>query len=174
MLTRTGWRFSMDENRGWVLVVDDDASIRETLSDLLRSMGFNVQAFASAQEFLNYEKRDVASCLILDVQLPDLSGLDLQLELIKLNVQIPIIFITAHGDIPMSVRAMKAGAVEFLSKPFSDEALLNAVEQTIKCSENGLPKKSPPPQHGSGGEPGFAGTVGNSPALRVVPPEVEQ
>jgi len=163
----------MNENRAWVLIVDDDASIRETLSDLLRSMGFNVQAFASAQQLLNYRHRDVASCLILDVQLPDLSGLDLQLELIKLNVQIPIIFITAHGDIPMSVRAMKAGAVEFLSKPFSDEALLNAVEQTIKCSEIGQVKKSAAHQNGPGGGPPFAEMVGDSPALRRILEDVE-
>jgi DNA-binding NtrC family response regulator len=164
---------AMKDSRAWIFVVDDDESIRETLGDLLRSMDFNVQTFSSAEEFLSNPRRDLASCVILDVQLPDTSGLEVQLVLARWNIRVPIIFITGHGDIPMTVRAMKAGAVEFLSKPFSDEALLNAVEQTIKSSENGLPKKSPPPQHGSGGEPGFAGIVGNSPALRVVLQDVE-
>jgi DNA-binding NtrC family response regulator len=163
----------MNENRTWVLVVDDDASIRESLTDLLRSMGFNVQAFASAQEFLHSPHRDVASCLILDVQLPDLNGLELQLELAKSNSRIPIIFITGHGDIPMTVRAMKAGAVEFLPKPFSDEALLNAVEQTVKSSEIGHLKKSPVHQHAPGTDPGNDDIVGNSPALRLILQDVE-
>ena len=163
----------MKDSRAWIFVVDDDESIRETLGDLLRSMDFNVQTFSSAEEFLSNPRRDLASCVILDVQLPDTSGLEVQLVLARWNIRVPIIFITGHGDIPMTVRAMKAGAVEFLSKPFSDEALLNAVEQTIKSSENGLPKKSPPPQHGSGGEPGFADIVGNSPALRLVLQDVE-
>ena len=117
-----------------VFVVDDDASIRDSLRDLIGSAGLNVQTFASAQEFLASPRPDAASCLVLDVQLPGLSGLDLQQELTKLDAQIPIIFITGHGDIPMTVRAMKAGAIEFLTKPFRDEDLLNAVEQAIKRS----------------------------------------
>ena len=118
----------------FIFVVDDDASIRDSLRDLLGSAGLNVQTFASAQEFLASPSTDAASCLVLDVQLPGISGLDLQQELAKLDAQIPIIFITGHGDIPMSVRAMKAGAIEFLTKPFRDEDLLNAVEQAISRS----------------------------------------
>ena len=121
----------MNEKNPFVFVVDDDASIRESLKDLIESAGLNVQTFASAQEFLASPRSDAASCLVLDVQLPGLSGLDLQQELAKIDVQIPIIFITGHGDIPMTVRAMKAGAIEFLTKPFRDEDLLNAVDQAI-------------------------------------------
>ena len=168
----------MNDDKAWVFVVDDDASIRESLSDLLQSLGFNVQAFASAQAFLNNPHRDLASCLILDVQLPDLNGLELQSELAKSNVQIPIIFITGHGDIPMTVRAMKAGAVEFLSKPFSDEVLLNAVEQTIKSSETGRFKKGPAhqnhyQQNAPGSEPSLSGIIGKSRALREILQDVE-
>ena len=123
----------MKEKDPFVFVVDDDASIRDSLKDLISSAGLNAQTFASAQEFLASPRPDAASCLVLDVQLPGLSGLDLQQELAKADVQIPIIFITGHGDIPMSVRAMKAGAVEFLTKPFRDEDLLNAVEQAINA-----------------------------------------
>ena len=121
----------MNEKNPFVIVVDDDASIRDSLRDLIGSAGLNVQTFASAQEFLASPRPDVPSCLVLDVQLPGLSGLDLQQELAKAGAQIPIIFITGHGDIPMSVRAMKAGAIEFLTKPFRDEDLLNAIEQAI-------------------------------------------
>src|SRR5918992_561453 len=121
----------MNEKKPIVFVVDDDASIRDSLSDLIGSAGLNVQTFASAQEFLTSPRPDAASCLVLDVQLPGLSGLDLQQELANVDVQIPIIFITGHGDIPMTVRAMKAGAIEFLTKPFRDEDLLNAVEQAV-------------------------------------------
>src|SRR5215467_4936450 len=101
-----------------VFVVEDDASIRKAVGSLVRLAGLTVQAFPSAQEFLAFSRPDVPSCLVLDIQLPGLSGLDLQQELIKAKVQIPIIFLTGHGDVPMSVRAMKAGAVEFLTKPF--------------------------------------------------------
>ena len=111
-----------------VFIVDDDESLRESLSSLLRSVGLRVQVFGSPLEFLNSDRPDVAGCLVLDVRLPGLSGLDFQNELAKANVQIPIIFITGHGDIPMSVRAMKAGAVEFLTKPFRDQDLLDAVQ----------------------------------------------
>src|SRR5437868_5129596 len=115
-----------------VFVIDDDESIREALKSLIRSVGLCVETFASAQEFLQCERPDVPSCLVLDVRMPGLSGLDLQRELSEANIHIPIIFITGHGDIPMSVRAMKAGAVEFLTKPFRDQDLLDAIQQAIE------------------------------------------
>src|SRR5438876_1729772 len=114
-----------------IYVVDDDASVREALGSLIRSAGLEVETFASAQEFLACSRADVPSCLVLDVQLPGLSGLDLQRELAKAGVHIPIIFLTGHGDIPTSVRAIKAGALEFLTKPFADEDLLNAIRDGI-------------------------------------------
>jgi FixJ family two-component response regulator len=110
-----------------VLIVDDDPSLREALSSLFRSVGLKVEVFASAPELLQTKLPDTASCLVLDIRLPKRSGLELQTELAKANVQIPIIFITAHGDVPKSVRAMKAGAVDFLTKPFRDQDLLDAV-----------------------------------------------
>jgi FixJ family two-component response regulator len=110
-----------------VFVIDDDESIREALKSLLRSVGLRVELFGAASEFLKSKLPDVPSCLVLDVRLPGLSGLDFQTELAKANVHIPIIFITGHGDIPMTVRAMKAGAVEFLTKPFRDQELLDSV-----------------------------------------------
>ena len=115
-----------------VYVVDDDDSVRRAVGGLVRSAGLTVQTFPSAQEFLAFPRPDVPSCLVLDVQLPGLSGLDLQEELAKGNVQIPIIFLTGHGDIPMSVRAMKAGAVEFLTKPFREQELLEAIRQAVE------------------------------------------
>src|ERR671932_348440 len=121
----------MHEDNPCVFVVDDDQSTRESLSNLLRSTGLNVQTFASAHEFLTSQRPDVPSCLVLDVQLPGLSGLDLQQELAKGHRPMPIIFITGHGDIPMTVRAMKAAAIEFLTKPFRDEDLLTAVAQAL-------------------------------------------
>ena len=105
--------------------------MRNALKNLLRSVGLETQLFASAQEFLDADRPDLPSCLILDVRLPGLSGLDLQRELSAANIHIPIIFITAHGDIPMSVRAMKAGAVEFLTKPFRDQDLLDAIHHSL-------------------------------------------
>jgi len=114
-----------------VYVVDDDEGIRNSLESLIRSVGLSVQTFASAQEFLG-TKRKAAGCLVLDVRLPGLSGLDLQSELVREQIHTPIVFITGHGDIPMSVRAMKAGAVEFLTKPFREEDLLDAIRQAIK------------------------------------------
>jgi len=111
--------------------VDDDVSVREALAGLIRSAGFSVQSFVSAQEFLAFPQPDVPSCLVLDVLLPGLSGIDLQEKLINANVQIPIIFLTGYGDIPMSVRAIKAGALEFLTKPFDDKDLLDAIQQAI-------------------------------------------
>ena len=114
-----------------VFVVDDDQSVREAISSLLRSAGFQVNLFASAEEFLRFPEPTAPGCLILDVQLPELSGLALQRKLAILKNEIPIIFITGHGDIPMSVQALKAGAVEFLEKPFVDEELLNAVFRAV-------------------------------------------
>ncbi len=115
-----------------VFVVDDDLSVREALSSLIRSVGLRVETFASAQEFLRYQRPDVTACLVLDVRMPGLSGLDLQRELAHAEKRIPIIFITGHGDIPMSVRAMKAGAIEFLPKPFRDEDLLDAIREGLE------------------------------------------
>ena len=121
----------MNADNIFVFVVDDDRSVRESLRNLIRSAGLNVQTFASAQEFLTSQRPDAPGCLVLDVQLPGLSGLDLQQELAKDLAQIPIIFITGHEDIPMTVRAMKAGAVDFLIKPFGEEALLNSVRSAL-------------------------------------------
>ncbi|HSD46195.1 MAG TPA: response regulator transcription factor, partial [Pyrinomonadaceae bacterium] len=115
-----------------VFVIDDDESIREALRSLIRSVGLNVKTFSSAHEFLQSQRPDVPACLILDVRMPGLSGLDLQRDLAEANIHIPIIFITGHGDIPMSVRAMKAGAVEFLTKPFRDQDLLDAIQQALE------------------------------------------
>jgi PAS domain S-box-containing protein len=119
----------MNEDKPFVFVIDDDSSMRESLRNLMGSAGFAVRTFASAQEFLTSQRPDGPACLVLDVQLPGISGLDLQQELAKVAVQIPIIFITGHSDIPTTFRAMKAGAIEFLTKPFRDEDLLNAVER---------------------------------------------
>jgi DNA-binding NtrC family response regulator len=121
----------MSNTGALVYVVDDDASAREGVAGLIRSAGLMAKAFASAQEFLAAPRAEIPSCLVLDVNLPGLSGLDLQQELAKSGDQIPIIFLTGHGDIPMSVRAVKAGAVDFLTKPFDDEDLLNAIRQCI-------------------------------------------
>ena len=115
-----------------VFVIDDDESIREALNSLIRSVGLGVETFASAHEFLQSSRPDVPACLILDVRMPGLSGLDLQRDLAEANIHIPIIFITGHGDIPMSVRAMKAGAVEFLTKPFREQDLLDAVRVALE------------------------------------------
>jgi len=115
-----------------VLVVDDDASVREALSDLFQSVGLTVEVYASAQEFLKNERPEGPGCLVLDVRLPGKSGLDFQQELSAANINLPIVFLTGHGDIPMSVRAMKAGAVEFLTKPFREQDLLDAVQTAIE------------------------------------------
>jgi len=115
-----------------VFVVDDDASIREALSSLIESAGLRVETFASAQEFLHFKRPETPACLVLDVRLPGLSGLELQRKLAPASKRIPIIFITGHGDIPMSVQAMKAGAVEFLPKPFGDDQLLEAIQNAIE------------------------------------------
>jgi len=115
-----------------VFVVDDDAAIRRSIQGLLKSVGLRSEAFGSAREFFSHSAADAPSCLILDVRLPGVSGLDFQRQLADAGMQIPIIFITAHGDIPMSVRAMKSGAVEFLPKPFHDQDLLDAVQQALE------------------------------------------
>ena len=112
--------------------MDDDAGVRQALDSLIRSVGIGVQSYASAQDFLNSKPSNGQGCLVLDVRLPGLSGLDLQRDLLEADIQIPIIFVTGHGDIPMSVRAMKAGAVEFLTKPFRDQDLLDAIQQGIQ------------------------------------------
>ena len=119
------------EAQSVVFVIDDDASMRQALQRLFRSVGLLAQVFGSTEEFLNTELPDVASCLVLDVRLPGGSGLDFQSELEKAKIHVPIIFITGHGDIPMSVKAMKAGAVEFLTKPFRDQELLDAIQVAL-------------------------------------------
>jgi FixJ family two-component response regulator len=115
-----------------VFVIDDDVAMRTTLSSLLRSMGLRVELFGSAQEFAQIKMPDVASCLVLDIRLPGVSGLDFQAKLAEAGIRIPIIFMTGHGDIPMSVQAMKAGAVDFLTKPFRDQDILDAVIRAIE------------------------------------------
>ena len=115
-----------------VFVVDDDPSIREAIESLLKLAGLRVEAFGTAQEFLRNERPDLPGCVVLDVELPGLSGLDLQRELAAHGIKLPIIFITGYGDIPMSVRAMKAGATEFLTKPFRDQDLLDAIQQALE------------------------------------------
>ena len=157
----------MSKTSPLVYVVDDDESVREALGSLVRSATLRVQTFPSAQEFLAFPRPDVPSCLVLDVQLPGLSGLDLQQELIKAKVQIPIIFLTGHGDVPMSVRAMKAGAVEFLTKPFDDQDLLEAIQQAIG--------RDTVARHGRENDvqEGFNAIVGTSAALKTVLNEVK-
>jgi FixJ family two-component response regulator len=127
---------SLLESKAIVFVVDDDVSIREALEGLVRSAGFKVETFASAQDFLDRRRADGPSCLVLDVRLPGLSGLDLQKRIVEANREIPIVFITGHGDVPTSVRAMKAGAVEFLMKPFCDRDLLDAIQQAIRRDQS--------------------------------------
>ena len=115
-----------------VYVVDDDFSVREAIKSLIRSVGLRVETFGTAQEFLKSARPDAPGCVVLDVRLPGLSGLDLQRELAANGINLPVIFITGHGDIPMSVRAMKAGALEFLTKPFRDQDLLDAIQQALE------------------------------------------
>ena len=126
-----------------VYVIDDDAAIRESLGFLFRSVGLRVAVFASGQEFLRSRPPGAPSCLVLDVGLPDSSGLDFQIAIAEANIHVPIVFMTGHGDIPMSVRAMNAGAVEFLTKPFRGEDLLDAVQKAFERSlarrENDMP-----------------------------------
>jgi FixJ family two-component response regulator len=120
-----------------VYVVDDDASVREAIQSLIRSVGLHVESYASAQEFLSSKRNDLPGCIVLDVRLPGFSGLELQRKLADADIRIPIIFMTGHGDIPMSVKAMKAGAVEFLTKPFRDQDLLDAIQQALERDRAG-------------------------------------
>lgn len=122
----------MTQEQPVVIVVDDDPSIRKAIDRLLRSVGLRVELFKSAQEFLQSNRLDAPSCIVLDVRLPGQSGLNLQRDLAAAHMRVPIIFITGHGDIPMSVQAMKAGAVEFLTKPFHDQDLLDAIEVALE------------------------------------------
>jgi FixJ family two-component response regulator len=122
----------MTEVQAVVFVIDDDPSMRAALEDLVGSVGLQARAFASPQEFLESKRPDAPGCLVLDVRLPGMSGLTFQKELVKEGITLPVIFITGHGDIPMSVRAMKAGAVEFLTKPFHDQELLDAIHAAIE------------------------------------------
>ena len=155
----------MHEKNALVFVVDDDNSVRESLKNLIRSAGLGVQTFSSAQEFLASQRPDAPSCLVLDVQLPGLSGLDLQRELAKADIQIPIIFVTGHGDIPTSVRAIKAGALEFLTKPVNDEDLLDAIQQAIARDQRARQPNT--------SAPNFEEIVGTSAALKAVLKKVE-
>ncbi len=169
----------MTEDHPCVCVVDDDQSMRESLRDLLCSMGLNVQTFASAHEFLTRPRPEAPSCLVLDVQLPGLSGLELQQELAKVNASMPIIFITGYGDIPMTVRAMKAGAIDFLTKPFRDEDLLTAVAQALHRARQMAPGKNTPaaatPDAAACGrsDSRFSEIIGTSAALRRVLQAIE-
>jgi FixJ family two-component response regulator len=122
----------MNQPPSIVFVIDDDESVRRALRRLIHSIGLQVELFGSAQEFLQRPRPDVPSCMILDVRLPGISGLDFQRRLAEAKIHIPIVFITGHGDIPMTVRAMKAGAVEFLPKPFHDQDLIDAIHQALE------------------------------------------
>src|SRR5262250_2963212 len=126
----------MTEPEAIVFVVDDDESVRESLEGLIRSAGLRVETFASAQQFLAGPRAIAPSCLVLDVHLPGLSGLDLQKRMAELDIEIPVIFITGRGDIPTTVQAMKAGAVEFLTKPLRDQDLLDAIQQALERARN--------------------------------------
>jgi RNA polymerase sigma factor (sigma-70 family) len=122
----------MTDRQPVVFVIDDDQAVREGIESLLASVGLRVETFRTAHEFLASERLDVPSCIVLDVRLPGPSGLDLQRELSRLEIRLPIIFITGHGDVPMSVQAMKAGAVEFLTKPFREQALFDAIHDALE------------------------------------------
>ena len=122
----------MREDQATIFVIDDDVSVRDAIKGIVTSVGLRVEVFESVQDFLQKSPPDGPNCLVLDVRLPGVSGLDFQQELIRLDIRIPIVFITGYGDIPMSVQAMKAGAVEFLTKPFRDQDLLDAIQQAIE------------------------------------------
>src|SRR5215475_2568501 len=169
----------MPEDNPCVFVVDDDQSMRESLRNLLRSAGLNVQTFASAHEFLTHQRPTAPACLVLDVRLPGLSGLELQQKLAQDEAPMPIIFITGYGDIPMTVRAMKAGALEFLTKPFRDEDLLNAVAQAMhrehqmaQCTHTPA-AATPDPAECVRSDSRFSEIIGTSAALRRVLHAVE-
>ena len=151
----------MNESVSQIYVVDDDLSVREGVGRLIRSAGLKVKTFPTAQEIIASLEEELPSCLVLDVQLPDINGFELQQQLAKKDLQVPIIFLTGYGDIPQSVRAMKAGAIEFLTKPFRDEELLNAINQAI---ERGAELRN---------ETSFSEIVGKSTALRQVLREVD-
>ncbi len=151
----------MSEMNPPIYIVDDDSSVREAVGSLVRSAGWRAEVFASAQEFLAGRRKDVPSCLVLDVHLPGLSGLDLQQELANSDCEMPIIFLTGQGDIPMAVQAMKAGALEFLTKPVSDEVLLAAIHRGIARQQRGR-------EAGSGARSGLGQIVGASAALNVI------
>ena len=131
----------MDSGNGVVFVVDDDLSVREALRSLIRSVGLRCETFGSAGEFLAVERPDVPSCLVLDVNLPGFSGLDVPEALVRAGIRIPIVFMTGQGTIPMSVRAMKTGAVEFLTKPFSEQELLAAIDQALERDRGELAER---------------------------------
>jgi FixJ family two-component response regulator len=132
----------MSKPESIVYVVDDDESVREAIQSLIRSVGLHVEAFASAQDFLRSKRPDVPGCLVLDIRLPGFSGLQLQRKLADADIRIPIVFMTGHGDIPMTVKAMKAGAVEFLTKPFRDQDLLDAIQQAIETDRSAQRERS--------------------------------
>jgi len=132
----------MSKPESIVYVVDDDESVREAIQSLIRSVGLHVEAFASAQDFLRSKRPDVPGCLVLDIRLPGFSGLQLQRKLADADIKIPIVFMTGHGDIPMTVKAMKAGAVEFLTKPFRDQDLLDAIQQAIETDRSARRERS--------------------------------
>jgi len=132
----------MSEAKPTVFIVDADTPTRELLGSLIRSVGLRAQLFGSAQEFLQSQRPDTPTCLVLDVRLPGQSGLDLQRRTTEAGLEIPIIFVTGHGDIPMTVRAMKAGAVEFLTKPFRDQDLLDAIQQALERSRKAREKQA--------------------------------
>jgi DNA-binding NtrC family response regulator len=169
----------MNEDNPFVCVIDDESSMRESLRNLLRSAGLNVRAFASAQEFLTSWPLAGLSCLVLDVHLPGMSGLDLQQKLADGDAQIPIIFMTGYGDIPQSVRAMKAGAIEFFTKPFRDEELLNAINQAIERGaeierlKNEAAREHSFPKDELRSQTSFSEIVGKSTVLREVLREVD-
>ena len=169
----------MNESVSQIYVVDDDVSVREGVGRLIRSAGLNVKTFPTAQETIASLQQELPRCLVLDVQLPDINGFELQQQLAKQDLQVPIIFLTGYGDIPQSVRAMKAGAIEFLTKPFHDEVLLNAINQAIERGaeverlKNEAARERPFPQDELRRETSFSEIVGKSTALRQVLREVD-
>jgi FixJ family two-component response regulator len=126
----------MSADQAIVFIIDDDPSMRASIESLLRSVGHSVQSFASTQEFVLGERLDAPGCLVLDIRLPGRSGLEFQRDLARSDIRLPVVFITGHGDVPMSVSAMKAGAIEFLTKPFRDQDLLDAVHRGIELDRN--------------------------------------
>jgi DNA-binding NtrC family response regulator len=158
----------MSDTGAPIYVVDDDVSVREGVESLIRSAGLRAETFASAREFLARRQSEAPSCLVLDVEMPGLSGLDLQEELAKADVQIPIIFLTGHGNIPMTVRAIKAGALEFLTKPFDDEDLLHAIRQGIGRYQTAQQHRNAALEDEIPVERNFEGIIGKSPRLKDV------